>query len=105
MRGLIGLTDFYIDNNKLTQLGQELLDLQSLAVLHARHNQIRKLSPNFGRLQALRTLYLDHNSLEELPPDLFNINHLRDLSVNGEDRCCILSLSPVSLAPSPPTTL
>ena len=85
MRGLTLLTDFYIDNNKLTQLGQELLDLQALTVLHARHNQIRKLSPNIGRLQALRTLYLDHNSLEELPGDLFNINHLRDLSVNDNE--------------------
>eukprot|EP00618_Florenciella_parvula_P035652 CAMPEP_0119528726 /NCGR_PEP_ID=MMETSP1344-20130328/42854_1 /TAXON_ID=236787 /ORGANISM="Florenciella parvula, Strain CCMP2471" /LENGTH=1363 /DNA_ID=CAMNT_0007568175 /DNA_START=224 /DNA_END=4315 /DNA_ORIENTATION=- len=85
MRGLTLLTDLYIDNNKLTQLGQELLDLQALTVLHARHNQIRKLSPNIGRLQALRTLYLDHNSLEELPGDLFNINHLRDLSVNDNE--------------------
>ena len=67
----------YLDNNKLTVLPIELLELGSLKELWLENNCISSLPSFLGQLTTLKGLLLDDNQLATLPASMTNLQQLQ----------------------------
>ncbi len=82
---LTGLTDLYLNDNRLTALPPEIGNLTGLTWLNLRRNQLTALPPEIGNLTGLTWLYLGGNRLTALLPEIGNLTGLKVLatSTNG----------------------
>ncbi len=72
--------DFFTDDeNKLTEIPEEVFKLINLKVLKLNYNKISHLPESLGNLTNLNELYLSGNQLTSLPEFLGNLTNLNEL--------------------------
>ena len=71
------------EENKLTEIPEEVFKLKTLKKLNLGHNKISHLPESLGNLTSLSELYLYENQLMSLPESLGNLTSLNRLSLEG----------------------
>mmetsp|Transcript_30363 Transcript_30363/g.42630 ORF Transcript_30363/g.42630 Transcript_30363/m.42630 type:complete len:800 (+) Transcript_30363:133-2532(+) len=69
---LSSLRTVHLQNIGLTQIPDDLCNLQTVQSLHFEDNKLTHLNPNMSKLFKLQKLYLQRNKLEELPEDIWS---------------------------------
>lgn len=76
---------FQLHDNAITDLPEELGQLEKLAKVNLSHNKLTKLPESFFRLKDLTILNISHNQFEELNADISDLVMLETL-VSEEKR-------------------
>ncbi len=80
---LQNLQTLYLVDNKLIQLPKEIGQLQKLQTLGLATNQLTRLPQEIGQLQNLQTLGLAANQLTQLPEEIGQLQNLRVLDLGN----------------------
>jgi len=79
MNNVTGLTELYLDNNKITSIGN-VSDLKKLKVLHLGYNQFKAFPVNInGRFHdnaKIKQLVMSGNEFKSVPDSIQNLKHL-----------------------------
>lgn len=74
---------FYIENDDIKNLPNELFSLSHLKILDVRNNFIQEIPTEIGNLRNLEILDLRGNSLNELPYEISFLNKLEEINIQG----------------------
>ena len=66
-----------LNDNKLTELPEDLSKLQSLRSLHLSNNKLQKLPESIGNIQTIVRIDVDNNCLTQLPDSITNLKKLK----------------------------
>ncbi|KAI9029799.1 hypothetical protein CLU79DRAFT_832162 [Phycomyces nitens] len=80
---LAALTSLTLQNNRLSELPDELWRLYGLKELNLGCNRLERLPVEVGLLVNLEELYVHNNQLSALPVQLANLSRLRILDLTG----------------------
>ncbi|MDQ3129856.1 MAG: TIR domain-containing protein [Acidobacteriota bacterium] len=64
------LQELYLDNNQLSELPKEIVELKNLKGLYLANNQLSELPKGIGELKNLQMLYLDNNPKLNIPQEI-----------------------------------
>lgn len=67
----------YVSDQELSELPQNINDLEELTILRFSNNNIRSFPLSFSKLNTLEELYFGYNAIEALPYDMSNFYRLR----------------------------
>lgn len=73
---MFSLTFLDLSSNHLTELPEELGDLERLESLLLFQNELKELPKSLGKLVNLRTLWFGNNKIARLPRELLNLRYL-----------------------------
>ena len=71
------------DEDKLTEIPEEVFELKHLKILKLSNHRISHLSESLGNFTILKKLHLNGNQLTNLPEFLGNLTSLNELYLNG----------------------
>ena len=81
------LNYLYLGNNQLENLPDNITTLDSLEELYLYYNNLTSLPDFISTMSALKYLYIDHNNLTTLPDDLCNLPNIIEIYVGGNNLC------------------
>ncbi|KAG2389104.1 hypothetical protein C9374_014504 [Naegleria lovaniensis] len=81
----------YLQNNELSEISEEIGNLQNLTELDLFNNKLTSIPSSIGKLVKMKRLCLDNNDLRTLPTDIINLTNLISFSFHGNSN---LKVSP-----------
>jgi Leucine-rich repeat (LRR) protein len=75
----INTTSLYLKHQNLTEIPQEVFQLEDLEILCLSNNMITAISADIQKLKKLKMLYMSDNNITNIPSEIFNIENLEIL--------------------------
>lgn len=75
------LESIYLDNNNISEIPEEFLQLSQIKDLSISNNRLSKIPSSIDKLSNLETLRVSYNDIQELPQDITKIKTLKRISV------------------------
>ena len=76
------LIKLHINNNKIEEIPESILNLQLLREFDARNNNIHTIDKNIGKLKKMSQLDLTNNNIIELPESMLELTELKQLFIS-----------------------
>jgi Leucine-rich repeat (LRR) protein len=72
----------FLNDDALSQLPNELFEMQNVIFLYLNHNRFDAIPPNIARMRGLQGMYFTGNRIARIPPEVFTMTWLRKLQVS-----------------------
>lgn len=77
---LLNFQEFYLQNNCLKKLPNELTELTKLMIINVSNNKLKSLPENMNNLKNLNTLNISNNKITKLPKSLGMLENLEKIN-------------------------